>query len=150
MTVGGPGVYGYVRHYKRPKSERTKEQLRKLAKDRWASGKYDFHRQSLRAKYGDEVADAHHDRMVEYNANRVVTQETKNKISAVQSQPIVLVDEQGNICYTFENARVAGEALGCGRSNVNNRRRIGGKLLDKYTVHFQDEYMQHNELKDTK
>jgi len=72
----------------------------------------------------------------------IVTPETRAKLSASKSRAIVLVDESGVICYTFPNSRVAAEVMNCVRSNIIHHRRTGGKLLDKYTVHYEDEYVQ--------
>lgn len=145
MTPGGEyGSCGGVEswNYGRRCREETKQKIALKAKQRWAEGVYDFHRLSWEEKYGTEKAERHRQTMKEYNKNRIITEKTRQKISELQSRPIVLVNDDGVVEYEFANARLAGEALGCKRSNINNRRRMGGKVLGKYKVYYKDEYKQ--------
>ena len=144
MTDGGEGctIRGEAHwNYGQTRSADTKRKISIQAKNRWKAGEYDFHALPLDARWGTERANKHRDRMREYNANKTVSDTTKAKISALQSRSIVLVDGKGKVCYTFPNARIAGEALGCSRSNINNRRRDGGLVKDKYKVYYEDEYI---------
>ena len=143
MTPGGEGcTMRGSKHWNYGKllASETKAKISSKAKDRWANGNYDFHKVPMAEKRSPEQVLAHKARMHQYNKTKVVTPSTRIKLSAHQSRAIVLVDANGAVCYTFPNANAAAVSLGCKRSNVNNRRRTGGKLLRKYTVHYKDEY----------
>jgi group I intron endonuclease len=115
--------------YGKPLSEETKAKISLKAKERWKAGVYDNINTEER-RYNSRL------RMIEFNRTRRVTDKTRKRMSESRSQPIELVDQNNIVCYTFNNAREAAEALGCKRSNVNNCRRRGGLLKRKYHVRF--------------
>lgn len=127
-------------NYGKSRSESTKQKLRDKAKERWANGQYDFNKKPLIEKWPIESVNKHLARMVEYNKNKVVTNETKQKISKARSIPILILDLDGNVVNEFENAKSAADFYNCERSTVNNIRRFGGIFLKKYRIVYKHEH----------
>lgn len=143
MTAGGETCrfsgenhWNYGKHL----SKETKQKISIKAKQRWKTKTYDMHRRSWEDRFGIEGAKKMRQLLDQHNATRVVSEKTRQTLSAIQSKPIVLIDDDGEVCYEFRNARIAAEHLGCKRSNVNNRRRFGGKLLRKYRVFYKEDF----------
>jgi group I intron endonuclease len=113
----------------KPLSDETKAKISLKAKERWQQGIYDN-------IHTEEQREASRQRMIEFNKTRVVSDISRKRMSEARPHPIELVDQNNNICYTFNNAKEAAEAIGCKRSNVNNCRRRGGLLKRKYHVRF--------------
>lgn len=149
LTNMADGGEGYITKgkdhpsYGKHRSKETCELIRKKAKERWDNGEYDnIRNKTLEEKWGKEAAKRHHNRMVLYNKNKIVSKETRDKISKNHSKSILLLNDEGDIVYRFPSAVIAAKELGCGNSNVSNCRRFGQKLLKKYNVIYEDDYIK--------
>jgi len=133
MTRGGEKLYGENNpFYGKTHSDETKKMLYKKASERVGEqnpfyGKHHSEETKSaisKSNKGRKMSEEARTHMSESHVGKTLSEETKLKVAKSKYKPINMLDDDGNIIFTFDSIQQAGEW--CLEQGLTKAKRLGG------------------------